>query len=109
MGAVFEKAASMIEDYAIVNSRSYIPTIVLISDGNPTDFNGYNESMLPEEIKAWSSLQIFHGGTRSSKAVKLAMGIGHDVDMKILGAFITVKYPLLKLYYGLMENPTKPP
>jgi uncharacterized protein YegL len=88
MGAVFEKVASMIEDHTIVDSRAYIPTIVLISDGNPTDFNGYNESMMPEEIKAWSSLRILHGGARSSKAVKLAMGIGHDVDMKILGAFI---------------------
>ena len=88
MGAAFEKIASMIEDYNIVNSRSYIPTIVLISDGNPTDFADYDESMLPEEIKAWPSLQTLHGGSRSSKAVKLAMGIGHDVDMRIMCAFI---------------------
>jgi len=88
MGSAFEKVAAMIEDYNIVNSRSYIPTIALISDGNPTDFTDYDESMQPEEIKSWSSLKILHGGIRSSKAVKLAMGIGQDLDIRILNAFI---------------------
>jgi uncharacterized protein YegL len=88
MGAAFEEITSMIEDHDIVSSRSYIPTIVLISDGNPTDFTGYNESMLPEEIVSWPALKLLHGGTRTSKAIKLAMGIGQDVDMRILKAFI---------------------
>ena len=38
MGMAFEKVAEMIEDKDIVSSRAYTPTIVLISDGNPTDF-----------------------------------------------------------------------
>jgi uncharacterized protein YegL len=88
MGDVFEKITSMIEDHNIVGPRSYIPTIVLISDGNPTDFAGYNESMLPEEVMSWPALQLLHGSTRTSKAVKLAMGIGQDVDMRILRSFI---------------------
>ena len=39
MGMAFEKVAEMIEDKDIVSSRAYTPTIVLISDGNPTDYN----------------------------------------------------------------------
>ena len=86
MGMAIEKVAEMIEDKAIVSSRAYTPTIVLISDGNPTDYNASGKSI--EEIKTWESLNKVHSGTRSSKAIKLAMGIGSDVDINILKAFI---------------------
>lgn len=39
MGMAFKKAYELIEDKTVVSSRDYTPTIVLISDGNPTDFN----------------------------------------------------------------------
>ena len=86
MGMAFEKVAEMIEDKDIVSSRAYTPTIVLISDGNPTDYNASGKSI--EEIMTWASLNKVHSGTRSSKAIKLAMGIGSDVDINILKAFI---------------------
>lgn len=86
MGMAFEKVAEMIEDKDIVSSRAYTPTIVLISDGNPTDYNASGKSI--EEIMTWESLNKVHSGTRSSKAIKLAMGIGNDVDINILKAFI---------------------
>lgn len=86
MGKAFEKVADMIEDKNIVSSRAYTPTIVLISDGNPTDFNPAGKSI--EEIMAWKSLTKVHSGMRASKATKLAMGIGGDVDINILKAFI---------------------
>jgi len=86
MGMAFEKVAEMIEDKNVVSSRAYTPTIVLISDGNPTDFNPSGKSV--EEIMMWESLGKIHSGTRSSKATKLAMGIGSDVDINILKAFI---------------------
>ena len=86
MGMAFEKVAEMIEDKDIVSSRAYTPTIVLISDGNPTDYNASGKSI--EEIMTWESLNKVHSGTRSSKAIKLAMGIGSDVDINILKAFI---------------------
>lgn len=86
MGMAFEKVAEMIEDKEVVSSRAYTPTIVLISDGNPTDFNPTGKSI--EEIMAWDSLLKIHTGTRASKATKLAMGIGGDVDLNILKAFI---------------------
>lgn len=86
MGKAFEKVAEMIEDKNIVSSRAYTPTIVLISDGNPTDYNPTGKSI--EEIMSWKSLQKVHSGLRASKATKLAMGIGGDVDINILKAFI---------------------
>ena len=86
MGKAFEKVAEMIEDKNIVSSRAYTPTIVLISDGNPTDYNAAGKTV--DEIMNWDSLVKVHSGARSSKATKLAMGIGHDVDINILKAFI---------------------
>jgi uncharacterized protein YegL len=86
MGMAFEKVAEMIEDKNVVSSRAYTPTIVLISDGNPTDYNPAGKSI--EEITAWESLMKIHSGIRCSKATKLAMGIGGDVDTNILKAFI---------------------
>lgn len=86
MGMAFEKVAEMIEDKNVVSSRAYTPTIVLISDGNPTDYNPAGKSI--EEIMAWESLMKIHSGIRCSKATKLAMGIGGDVDINILKAFI---------------------
>ncbi len=86
MGMAFEKVAEMIEDKNIISSRAYTPTIVLISDGNPTDYNASGKSL--EEIMAWEPLRKIHSGTRASKATKLAMGIGNDVDINILKSFI---------------------
>ena len=86
MGMAFQKVAEMIDDKDVVSSRAYTPTIVLISDGNPTDYNAAGKSV--EEIMSWDALSKIHSGTRSSKATKLAMGIGNDVDVTILKAFI---------------------
>ena len=86
MGIKIKKVADLIEDKNVVSSRAYTPTIVLISDGNPTDYDSSRRSI--EEIMSWKSMQKIHSGTRASKATKLAMGIGDDVDINILKAFI---------------------
>ena len=86
MGMAFSKVVEMIEDQTVVSSRAYTPTVVLISDGNPTDYDASGKSI--DEICNWDALRAIHSGSRSSKAVKLAMGIGGDVDMNILKAFI---------------------
>ncbi|MBD5086431.1 MAG: VWA domain-containing protein [Clostridiales bacterium] len=88
MGKAFQTVGEMIENYEVVSRRAYTPTIVLISDGNPTDFNGYNANMTDEDIYEWPELKQLQNGVRSSKATRLAMGIGGDVDMRILKAFI---------------------
>ena len=75
MGAAFALVQQMLEDKVIVPSRAYRPTIVLVSDGVPTD--------------AWQGpLQSLLSSERASKAMRFAMGIGADTDSKTLTEFI---------------------
>ena len=82
MGSAFTQVAEMIENREIVPSRAYAPTIVLISDGMPTDFSG------GQDYSNWAPLVMLHSGPRSSKCQRLAMGIGDDADMAMLKAFV---------------------
>ncbi len=75
MGGAFALARQMVEDKAVVPSRAYRPTLVLVSDGVPTD--------------DWQgSLQELLSSERASKAMRFAMGIGADADSKTLTAFL---------------------
>jgi uncharacterized protein YegL len=81
MGAAFSKAKGLIEDKTAVPSRAYRPTVVLVSDGQPTDdWTGPLESLINDG--------------RSSKCFFMAMGIGGDPDMEVLDHFIS-KTPFL--------------
>lgn len=95
MGEAFKAAKDMIEDKNIVSSRSYIPTIVLISDGIPTDCT---ETICESKnYLDWESLNDLHSGERSSKSQRLALGIGADVDCEMLKAFINnPEIPVIK-------------
>lgn len=64
MGDAIRTAKAMIEDKAQIPSRAYRPTVVLVSDGAPTD--------------DWkTALDAFIAkGTRSAKCYRMAMGIG---------------------------------
>ena len=65
----------MIEDRAQIPSRAYRPTIILVSDGQPTD--------------EWQApLKRLLGAERASKAARFAMGIGDDADEAMLSAFL---------------------
>ncbi len=74
MGEAFQLTKKLIEDRKIISSRAYRPTIVLVSDGRPTD--------------SWESplLSLTKKG-RSSKCFYMAMGIG-DADRNVLSKFI---------------------
>lgn len=75
MGQAFVLAREMIEDKSIIPSRAYRPTVVLVSDGVPTD--------------DWEqSLKELLASERASKAMRLAMAIGEDADKKTLSAFL---------------------
>lgn len=90
MGAAFELVSEIIEDREIVSSRAYAPTIVLVSDGIPTDcdVNDYLE---------WDSLRKLHSGERTSKCQRLALGIGEDADADMLKAFVNnEEIPVIK-------------
>ena len=97
MGAALGAVKELIEDREIVSSRSYAPTVVLISDGIPTD--------CPEEIyktkkySEWEPIISFHNGERSSKCQCLALGIGEDADTDMLKAFIdNSEIPVVKAH-----------
>ena len=75
MGEAFDLARTMIEDRNTIPSRAYRPTLVLVSDGVPTDeWRGPLEELLKSE--------------RASKAMRFAMGIGDDADHETLTAFL---------------------
>ena len=75
MGSAFSLVKEMLEDKEQIASRDYRPTLVLVSDGIPTD--------------DWRSpLKELLDSPRASKAVRLAMGIGAEADNEPLQAFI---------------------
>lgn len=75
MGEAFELARTMVEDRETVPSRAYRPTLVLVSDGVPTD--------------EWrTSLATLLTSERASKATRFAMGVGADADRETLTAFL---------------------
>lgn len=89
MGKVFEKVSELIEDTSVVSDRAYTPTIVLISDGVPTDYDCSNKTI--EDMLEWEALKKIHNGKRASIATKLAMRIGEDANVDVLKAFINNK------------------
>jgi len=92
MGEAFSILNSLIEDKNVISSRAYTPTIVLISDGQPTDFNSNDKKYLN-----WEPLNKLHSGSRSAKCQRLAMGIGSDADIEMLKAFVNnPEVPVIK-------------
>ena len=75
MGAAFGLVRDLIEDRTVVPSRAYRPTIVLVSDGQPTDD-------WQEPLKALIDCE------RGGKAFRMALAIGADADMGVLAAFL---------------------
>jgi uncharacterized protein YegL len=75
LGTALEMAKQMIEDKQTTPSRAYRPTIILVSDGQPT--GSYQKA-----------LDDFIGQGRSSKCFCMAMAIGGDADEKMLNHFI---------------------
>lgn len=76
MGQSFDAVKSLLEDKNLIPSRSYAPTLVLLSDGIPTD-------NWQEPLKNLLSSQ------RASKAFRIAMSIGAGEKGKdILNQFL---------------------
>lgn len=74
MGAAFAQVRGMLEDRNVIPSRAYRPTLVLASDGQPTD--------------AWQEpLKDLLASERGSKAIRLALAIGADADHAVLESF----------------------
>lgn len=95
MGQAFDTVREMIENKDIVSSRAYTPTIVLISDGMPTDCT--EEMYRNKNYSDWKPLKDLNSEERSSKCQRLALGIGADADAEMLKAFIAnPEIPVIK-------------
>lgn len=97
MGSAFETLSTLLEDKSVVSSRDYTPTAILISDGQPTDFNGSKDSV-ESIIGSWQPLaNLLDANKRSAKTIRLAMGIGADANYTILKAFVNnPEIPVIK-------------
>ncbi len=76
LGLTLKIIKQLIEDKEKIPSRSYRPTVVIISDGMPTD-------------DFTQALNDFKNEGRSSKSFRIAMAIGDDANKEILGAFVS--------------------
>lgn len=75
LGEALVLAEKMLQDHQIIPSRAYIPTIILVSDGKPTD--------------DWQNpLMSLLTSSRASKAARFALGVGDDADIPMLSAFL---------------------
>jgi uncharacterized protein YegL len=75
MGSAFRIALELIDDREAFPSRSFLPTLALVSDGIPTD-----PSWEPE-------LELLLDSERGKKATRFALAIGADADRDLLARF----------------------
>ena len=75
MGEAFTMAQNLIENKEIISGRSYAPTMVLLSDGRPTD--DYEQPLLD-----------LLSSPRAAKAFRMAMSIGANDDQNVLEEFL---------------------
>ncbi len=75
MGAAFSVVRELLEDREAIPRGAWLPTLVLLSDGQPND--------------TWEPpLQELLSAPRASKAMRLAMAIGADADVDMLRRFV---------------------
>ncbi|WP_029232550.1 vWA domain-containing protein [Butyrivibrio sp. VCB2006] len=96
MGEAIDKAIDMLEDRNQVPERAYTPTIILLSDGLPSDCPGRTDPK-NYDFSQWEPLQRLHSSERLKKCPKLALGIGDGTNYRMLNAFINnPEVPVIK-------------
>ena len=84
ISSTFDK---IIEDKEIVKSKDFQPTIVLLSDGCPTDYEGKEYDSL-ENYLNWEPIKLFHEAPRCAKCMRIAMSVDEATDLNMLRAFL---------------------
>ncbi len=87
MGEAISVVTELIEDKEIVLSIDNIPTIVLISDGYPTDYPGQKDATLEQYLK-WEPIKKIHEKERSKKCMRVALSVDKGTDINMLKAFL---------------------
>ena len=96
MGSAISLVSELINDKSIVPSTAYTPTIVLVSDGMPTDIR-VEDATFDDYINWEPIVQLQSNENRASKCLRLAMGIGADADNDMLKAFVNNSFiPVFK-------------
>jgi len=113
MGGALNKAKEMIEDREITPSRAYRPTIVLMSDGMPTDnwespLNSFVESGRSQKC---DRMALSVGGEGKEVLEKFISGCEHDLftadDAKDISKFF--RYVTMSVVSTSKQNTTKTP
>ena len=96
MGQAIEKAIELLEDKNRVPDRAYTPTIILLSDGLPSDCQGMSDPQNYDFLQ-WEPLKRLHSSERLKNCPKLALGIGEGTNYRMLNAFINnPEVPVIK-------------
>jgi uncharacterized protein YegL len=74
LGLALTRASELLNDESQIRRNAYYPTVVLLSDGKPTD---EWQAPLAQLLKT----------DRGRKAIRLSVGIGADADDEVLRAF----------------------
>lgn len=102
MGEAITCVVDMIEDNHVVPKNCYTPTIILVSDGIPTDIGHHVDRSSYEKnarafFDAWDPIKRMNSSRRTLKSVRLALGIGDDANPKMLQSFINNDHiPVIK-------------
>ena len=104
LGSALSIAQALLEDREVIPARAFFPTLVLISDGQPTDLpEGLTSRMgrvgsaggaeeLRDAYLGWEPIRNLHASYRAARAQRLALGIGAggpgDPTYALLEAFI---------------------
>jgi|ADurb_Gel_03_Slu_FD_contig_61_1315085_length_1444_multi_2_in_0_out_0_2 uncharacterized protein YegL len=94
MGQALLMLTGFLEDESVVPTRAYTPTLVLVSDGLPTDLPevladaAEKGEIRTEDYVEWGPLKALRESKRGSKCSRLAIGIGDDADFGMLRAFV---------------------
>jgi uncharacterized protein YegL len=87
MGEAISVVTEMIEDIEIVRSNDYLPTVILLSDGYPTDYSGGQNAILDDYLE-WEPIKKMHEGKRCQKCMRVAMSVDEGTDTNMLKAFL---------------------
>ena len=87
MGEAISAVTELIEDREIIKSKDYLPTVVLISDGYPTDYpDGAGASV--SDYLEWEPIKTMQEGERSKKCMRVALSVDSATDLNMLSAFL---------------------
>ncbi|SHK77586.1 Uncharacterized conserved protein YegL, contains vWA domain of TerY type [Anaerocolumna jejuensis DSM 15929] len=87
MGEAISVVTELIEDKEIIKSKDYLPTVVLISDGYPTDYLGGTNATIDDYLK-WEPIKNMQESERSKKCMRVAMSVDSSTDLNMLRAFL---------------------